>query len=122
MLLPSSEMPPALAATPWPGCRCVWLAAGAPRRCPELAVETAELAGLAELCLSSYTHCQESPGLALSAALLALGSAVTEVPELWSCQVGQEPESVLCQPVVSAAVPSAGSLGTTCTCGSRERL
>lgn len=59
--------------------------------CPEL--ETADLSALAELCLSSHTHCQETPVLALSTALLALGSAVTREPGLWSCQMGQGPES-----------------------------
>lgn len=46
--------------------------------------------------------------LALSTVMLALGSAVTRLPELWSCQMGQEPESVLCQPLCKAAVPSTG--------------
>lgn len=82
----------------------------------------ADLAALAELCLSSHTHCQETPVLALSTAIPALGSAVTRVPELWSCQMGQGPESVLCQPLCTAAVPSTGSLGTTCSCGARERV
>lgn len=85
------KFPPALAATLYPGCICVWLAAGEPSGCPELLVETEELAALAELCLSSHTHCQETPVLALSAATLALGSAVTRVPELWSCQMGHSP-------------------------------
>lgn len=73
--------------------------------CPELVAETADLA---ELCLSSHIHCQETPVLALSTAILALGSALTRVPELWSCQMGQGPESVLCQPFCMAAVPSTG--------------
>lgn len=46
--------------------------------------------------------------LALSAVMLALGSAVTRLPELWSCQMGQEPESALYQLLCKAAVPSTG--------------